>query len=633
MRCEDRFTRVGLALFLIPVFLSTALLYGVAPADAAPAKSSPPTQQPAPSQSATISGTDPLGVPEDPLGRQSEEQAAEISISVDVRDGHLIVRVVDIWGPRRVPAVMRSWTGEGNSASGAGYWQLNQHVDVIGGTDADGTVIRRVLAADGNRGKYRFLQQNGTGSSRTNVYVKNVGTYSTMEAVVSCYLDSGDKGSFWVCNETGDYTVHLPKGVTRRFASSLITQEQDANGNVVTYTWTSLIEQDRVRIASVTDPVGRVTTYGYEAYNRVCVRENDRGLCMQYATYYRVKTATDPYGRVATYTYDASGRVASVANAAGFTTRYGYDASGRLTSVTDARGLTTAITWTTTTPARVAQVTAPDGAATTYSYTLDANGNVTGGKVTDANTKATNYVVTTTGDITSITDPLGKVTQFSYDSRHNVLWVIDANGHVTEYVYNTHNKLTQVVRDSDRARCVPGVTGCDGLNLTTNVSWDSADTLPLKENLLSVTNPRGISTNYTYDANNNLTSVRRAVGTVDEALTQYTYTTWGGVASVIDPRGNTTTSAYTARHQIQTVTPPVGGATTYSYDTLDNQVTMTDGNGHAWQTEYDARRLVTSATDPAGNRTSFEYDANGNRTRAVDAQLQATLVSYDSPNR
>ena len=91
MRCRHRFARVGLALFLIPVFLSTALLYGVTPADAAPAKSSPPTQQPAPSQPATISGTDPLGVPEDPLGRQSEEQAAEISISVDVRDGHLIV--------------------------------------------------------------------------------------------------------------------------------------------------------------------------------------------------------------------------------------------------------------------------------------------------------------------------------------------------------------------------------------------------------------------------------------------------------------------------------------------------------------------------------------------------------------
>src|SRR5438445_8741035 len=115
MRRRHRFARVGLALFLIPVFLSTALLYGVAPADAAPAKSSPPTQQPAPSQSATISGTDPLGVPEDPLGRQSEQQAPEISISVDVRDGHLIVRVVDVWGPGRVPLVMRSWTGVGNS--------------------------------------------------------------------------------------------------------------------------------------------------------------------------------------------------------------------------------------------------------------------------------------------------------------------------------------------------------------------------------------------------------------------------------------------------------------------------------------------------------------------------------------
>jgi hypothetical protein len=38
-------------------------------------------------------------------------------------------------------------------------------------------------------------------------------------------------------------------------------------------------------------------------------------------------------------------------------------------------------------------------------------------------------------------------------------------------------------------------------------------------------------------------------------VTPYTYTTWGGVASTTDPRGNTTTLAYTARHQIQTALP------------------------------------------------------------------------------
>jgi RHS repeat-associated protein len=194
---------------------------------------------------------------------------------------------------------------------------------------------------------------------------------------------------------------------------------------------------------------------------------------------------------------------------------------------------------------------------------------------------------------------------------------------VTTYAYNAHNRVTQVVRASGT------------LNLTTILSWDSVSTLPYngKDNLLNGTNPRGISTNNTYDANNNLTSVRRAAGTVDESLTQYTYTTWGGLTSVIDPRGNTTTYAYTARHQIQTVTPPIGGTTTYAYDTFDNQTSLTDGNAHTWTTAYNASRLPITATDPLGNKTTYAYDPNGNRTSATDAKNQTITFTYDSRDR
>src|SRR5213594_3943178 len=221
MRRRHRFSRVGLALFLIPVFLSTALLYGMAPADAAPAKSSPPTQQPAPSQSTTISGTDPLGVPEDPLGRQSEQQAPEISIGVDVRDGHLIVRGVDIWGPGRVPLVTRSWTGVGGSPSGAGYWQFNHHLNA-----SAGSASATVLEPDGNISTYRFLQQIGTGASRTWVYAKDVGSYGRFEAPVTCESCNGEFG----CGPTicylasgGAYTVYLPKGMIHRYSRGLLS--------------------------------------------------------------------------------------------------------------------------------------------------------------------------------------------------------------------------------------------------------------------------------------------------------------------------------------------------------------------------------------------------------------------------
>ncbi len=220
-----RLRKVVPVLVLLIIFTLVSLTPSLTPPIFAAATSPPATQQPAQTQSATISGTDPLGVPEDPLGRQSEQQIPEISINVDVRDGHLIVRVVDVWGPGRVPLIVRSWTGVGNSPSGAGYWQFNHHINAVAKTD--GTEGFKVLEPDGNLSTYRFLQENGTGSSRTWVYVKDVGTYSTLEAPVTCVWEQGEgAGSRWVCSlaSGGMYTVYLPKGVIRRYSSGLISQ-------------------------------------------------------------------------------------------------------------------------------------------------------------------------------------------------------------------------------------------------------------------------------------------------------------------------------------------------------------------------------------------------------------------------
>ena len=101
---KRRFARVGLTLLIMPIFLATALLS---------------SQQPALSQTTTITGAAPLDVPEDSLGLQPEQTVPEVSVAVDARDGHLVVRVVDVWGPGQVPLVMRSWTGTANSAAGA----------------------------------------------------------------------------------------------------------------------------------------------------------------------------------------------------------------------------------------------------------------------------------------------------------------------------------------------------------------------------------------------------------------------------------------------------------------------------------------------------------------------------------
>lgn len=527
----DRLGRVGLTIALTLIFLAVSLI----------PRLSPP---------AYAAGNPSLPVPEDPMGQSPEQGASEIATAVDVRDGHLTVRVVDIWGPGRTPLVVRSYTNADElSTSSAGGWQFNHLLDILSVTSNNTYKVRE---PDGNRPTY---QPQG------DIHVKDVGTYSTITTQQSCTPPRPGDDSTCIWNGA---TVYYPKGLSRKFNRNsaynetagipgLIVEERDANNNVSTFAWTTLTDQDRAYIASVTDPVGRVTTYSYEAYgSRTCVEYvEERGACLRWSQPYRVRTITDPYGRQATYTYNGLGQLSSVTNAAGRITSYAYDGTGLMTSLTNARGSATTFQWFNS---KVTRATASDGTATAYDYT---NGTRT--NVTNARGHVSSFDVSN-GDVTRTTDPLGNATSYSYDSRHNATQVTDARGNSTTFTYSSRNKVTQIVQASG------------SLNLTATLSWDSSD------NLLSITNPRALRTDYTYSSTHNLTGVRQAVGTADEAFAQYTYTTWGGVASAIDPRGNTTSYAYTARRQLQSVIPPVGGTVSYTYNTVDDQVTMTDGN-------------------------------------------------------
>jgi len=583
VRAVRRLGKAWLTLIVTGMFLVTSL----SPKLATPAYAG--VNDPAP----------PAPVPEDPMGQQPEQQAPEISIGVDVRDGHLTVRVVDIWGPGRSPLIVRTYTSTILSQTAVGNrWLFSPLLNAVDlGVDSSGKQRWAFLEPDGTQSVFKFSHRRTVGFEAWDVFVKDIGVYATME--MHCTLVGG------ACLWDGTHVLYLPKGVTRRYSQRLIQEIRDANGNATTYTTTTVSGQ--TVLWRVRDPVGREVTFDYTT------------LTIGAAQVVVVSRVTDPYGRQATYTYTAAGLLDTATNAAGRTTRSTYDAGGRLSGVTNARGHTTTIDWVPTTDhSRVSRVVAPDGAQTTYTY---GPGGLSRTTMTDARGHATVFDVNAgpdeslAGNVERVTDSLGNVTQYSYDTRHNVTQIIDARGNRTTHAYNGRNRVTQVVRAAGT------------LNLTTTATWDDND------NQLSLTNPRGIRTDYTYNAQHNLTSARKAVGTAEEALTQYAYTPWGGVASVTDPRGNVTTYAYTARRQVQTITPPVGGTTTFTYNAVDDQVTRTDGNGRTWTTAFDVSRLVTSVTDPLNNVVRNGYDANGNRTSATDAKNQVTSFTYDTRDR
>ena len=192
---------------------------------------------------------------------------------------------------------------------------------------------------------------------------------------------------------------------------------------------------------------------------------------------------------------------------------------------------------------------------------------------------------------------------------------------------------------------------------------------------------------YTYDPLDRLATVVQKLGS-GTISTQYGYDAEDNLTSVTDPNGNVTTYSYDDFHRLQKQVSPVTGTTTYSYDEAGNLTSTTDANAATTARTYDALSRVTSAvssksgsasetvswtydsatagefgigrlasvSDPTGSTayaydrrgllrseqrtlggasytSSYTYDANGNRTSIVYPTSGSATYTYDYANR
>jgi RHS repeat-associated protein len=490
-------------------------------------------------------------------------------------------------------------------------------------------------------------------SGDTNAGVFGLGTMmgyeeflQTTSATVLTYVSHGDTRTTFVKQADGSYT----NATVPAFRGARITVDGVGNrtlrykdGRTVSFTGEIYPTTVGLQVA-VTDANGNALTVGRPAWfdfstlsltdatgRAVTLTRDISGA--------RVLTITDPIGRVVTYQYDASARLASVTNPAGGVTQYAYDAQHRMTTITDARGITY-LTNVYDTNWRVCRQTQADGGVfTMYYVTTDIattpaslqllNEAAAGGPISQtacSGTGSMNPVVATV-----LVDPRGKPTTYRFNGSGALTSVTDAQGQTTTYERDATTNLLQSVTDPLN-RVTSYTYDGNGNVLTITDPGGNVRTMtyePTFSRVTSITDPLNNVTGFTYDSHGNLTSV------IDPLSHQGTvaYNTYGQPVSVTDPLNNTSTLTYDTAGNLATTADPLGNTVTRGYDAVSRVVSQRDPLGMTTAMTYDALNRVTTIQDSKQGVTAFTYDANGNLLSLTDARGSTTSYTYNSMDR
>jgi RHS repeat-associated protein len=393
---------------------------------------------------------------------------------------------------------------------------------------------------------------------------------------------------------------HDYRGLPNSSLSRTTATAYDAVGNVV----------------SVTDPRGTITSFAYDALNRLTTTIAAFGTTIAattvgaYDAVGNVLSFTDPNNLITSYAYDALNRqtttIAAYGTSIAATTATAYDALDNVTKVTNPRGYATLYAY----DALNRLTTITDALSNVATLGYDPVGNVI--RQTDANGHATQYAYDPLNRPISQTDPVGNVTSTTYDANNNVASTIDALGYATQYGYDPLDRRT---------------TATDPANNVTTTAYDPAD------NVTSVTDPLGHVTQYGYDPLNRQVTMTDARG----GVTTTGYDPNDNVTSLIDPVGNQTQFTYDALNRLTQQTDPLNHSATFAYDLGSRLTSSTDRNGRQQNFQYDPLNRQTTVTwVAAGGATTdtrvYGYDQNGNLTSASNS-VGAYALAYDALDR
>ncbi|MBB6243674.1 putative toxin [Rhodanobacter sp. MP1X3] len=394
-------------------------------------------------------------------------------------------------------------------------------------------------------------------------------------------------------------------------------------------------------IATITDPDGVVTTYGYDTAHRLTTITDALGNYIQYTldasgnhtkeqTFTAAGVATRTLGRTfntlgqltkvtdglsqtvfnasTSGNYDANGNLVQSVDALGYQRKQGYDALNRLVSTIDNYNGTDTATKN-----------------TTSSFTLDALDRLIG--ITDPSGLTTTYTYDGLSNGKTLQSPDTGTSTDTFDAAGNRLTHTDAKGVVSTSTYDVLNRLSST----------------DYTDTTLNVSYhyDEADTVtgcaassPVGHLTRVVEN--AVTTTYCYDIRGNVIQKLQLLGTTLDT-TSYSYTLADRLLTSVNPDSTTTTYARDADGRVTslTVSPPMGATVTavsaITYRPFGPINSYTLGNGQVIARTYNANDALTDLTSLALN-LHFARDAMGDITAegaAAGANPATETYSYD----
>jgi RHS repeat-associated protein len=419
----------------------------------------------------------------------------------------------------------------------------------------------------------------------------------------------------------------------------------DADGNLL---WT----QDALHAAASGADTRSYRTYNdYDSFNRLGRQSQPKSTALDRGELIWTDTSYDPndnvtavqdahYGQqdagngaTTTSSYDPMDRKTlttgpdTQADPAGQRTKMAYDAAGRLVSKTLPIGVQSGITNDHTTSYGY---DAADELTSQTKYAVNSSGTVT-------DTRATYYCYDDVGNQVTVTAPNARLsapptcpattaantTVYGYDAAHQRTSATDPDGHLQSAVYDADGKVIQ-------AKDASG-------NTTTN-------TYDQKDQLIKVVAPyvhggrTTTTTEYVYDANGNKTrdiSPRAYDASADKTtftdyVTGYTYDADNELITEAQPTDANTQAAYIYHYYNAD-----GQQTAVSLPVTQSDPTQVSAAAKTTDTLFDTGWIATSK-DPATPAVHFDYTAQGwqtsripeNSSGGLDTSLQQSWTYY-----